>query len=146
MDQIDFPLEAIWKRRQRWFEDLFDIENHGGGAIMSEHALGLLVDLQAVYCAGAFVSCIIIACTIIDAHLQDIEGADGGMQATFAISSYQKELEWLRMRRNRLVHFKTTTTPAISVDDHWHNRTAHEENAAKAIKLVAGVLFENLLV
>jgi hypothetical protein len=145
MEHLETPLSQVWEERQDWFENLFDVDNKGwGGYIMSEHATGLLVDLQAVYCAGAFIACIILSCAIIDAHLQDAEGANGGnMQSTFAASSYHDKLEWLRKRRNRLVHFKENHPLAISVDDHWENREQHELEAKKAIELVANVFFEN---
>lgn len=144
MEQIEYPKIETWQERRIWFEQLFDINCYGGSAIMSEHALGLLIDLQAIYCAGAFVTCIILACTIVDAHLQDVEGANGGMKSTFAHSKHQEELEWLRQNRNRLIHFKTSFLPAISVDDHWEHHVLHENAAKKSIKLVANVLFENL--
>lgn len=142
MDQIEIPDEEIWNHRRQWFESLFDVETRGGGYLLSEHATGLLVDLQAVYCAGAFISCIILACTIVDAHLQDVEGAQGGLQSTFQASDHCDALEWLRKRRNRLIHFKDGVLP-ISVDAHWDNRAEHEKEAQRAIALVADVLFEN---
>jgi len=49
-------------------------------------------------------------------------------------------LEWLRNRRNRLVHFKKD--PAITVEMHYTNRHDHEREAQRAIQLVADVLFE----
>lgn len=146
MDQLDFPSGATWEQRRSWFENLFDIDYYGGGVLASEHALGLLVDLQAVYCAGAFASCVIIACTTIDAHLQDVEGAEGGLKSTFSTSAHHAELEWLRTYRNRLVHFKPAKSQAITVDDHWEKRIAHEAHAKRAIKLVAWVLFENKMI
>lgn len=142
MDQLDPPSEHIWQQRQSWFEALFDVDNRGGGYLVSEHATGLLVDLQAVYCAGAFITCIILSCAIIDAHLQDVEGAEGGMQSVFEASLHKDELEWLRKRRNRLIHIKQTHPLTISADDHWENREKHEEDAKKAIMLVAEVMFE----
>jgi hypothetical protein len=146
MDHLECPSEEEWTRRREWFEALFDIENKRGGSyLIGEQATGLLVDLQSVYCSGAFIACLILACTIIDAQIRevDVPGLDGGIQAAFQTSGFHEELEWLRSRRNRLVHFKESKDPAITVDMHYADREAHEQEAQRAIELVADVLFEH---
>lgn len=146
MDQIEQPPLSLWKHRRDWFEALFDVETRCGSYLVGEQALGLLVDLQAAYCAGAFIACVILSCTIVDAHIRETEageGFNGGIGAAFDFSEFQEELEWLRKRRNHLVHFKATRALAISVDDHYAQRNSHEEDACRAITLVASVLFEH---
>lgn len=147
MDQIGHPSEELWEQRRIWFEDLFDIETkRGADYLIGEQATGLLVDLQAVYCAGAFIACVILGCTIIDSHLREIAAGpefEGGIQASFGLSKFPTELEWLRQRRNRLVHFKEGRGLAITVDDHFDKRAGHEEDAKRAVALVASVFFEN---
>jgi hypothetical protein len=125
---------------------IFDIESRGGGYILGEQATGLLVDLQAIYCAGAYISSVVIACTIVDAHLRETElheGFEGGVRAAFLASQHNAELEWLRKRRNELVHLKRAESPAISVDDQWIKRGKHADEAKRAILVTAAVLFEN---
>jgi hypothetical protein len=146
MDQIDYPSKMVWEARQSWFESVFDNEQRLGSYIIGEHAIGILVDLQSIYCAGAFVSTIVISCTIIDSHLREAElepDFEGGIRAVFGQSVYKVELDWLRRRRNKLVHFRPNAALAVSVDDHWINRGKHEGEAKRAICLVANVLFEN---
>jgi hypothetical protein len=144
MDHLECPSEEEWTRRREWFEALFDTERRLGSYLCSEQALGLLIDLQAVYCSGAFVACIILACTIIDTHIRDVEMHDeGGIQAAFETSQYAQELEWLRIRRNRLVHFNEAKGAAITVDMQYADRSVHEQDAQRAIELVADVMFEN---
>lgn len=147
MDQIEFPLEELWHQRRDWFENLFDIEKRaGGGYLVGEQATGLLVDLQAAYCAGAFIACVIIGCTILDSHIRETEAGpdfDGGIEAAFNLSDFRADLDWLRKCRNRLVHFKEGKGLAISVEDHFDNRNRHEQDAKRTITLVASVFFEN---
>lgn len=146
MNQIEHPSQLLWQQRRDWFESLFDVENRGGGYLIGEQALGLLVDLQAAYCAGAFITCVILSCTIVDAHLRETEAEptfDGGIGAAFALSEFREELEWLRKRRNRVVHFKALRPLTVSVDDHYDQRNSHEEDARRAITLVASVFFEH---
>lgn len=146
MDHIEHPSEEDWTRRQEWFEALFDTEKRLGCYLCSEQALGLLIDLQAVYCSGAYVACIILASTIIDTHIRDVElgpDFDGGIKAAFETSKYFNELEWLRIRRNRLIHFKESKDASITIDMHYTDRSIHENEAKRAIKMVADILYEN---
>jgi hypothetical protein len=142
---LEHPDSHIWAARRLWFEQLFDTEQRLGGYVIGEHATALLVDLQAVYCAGAFLSTVIVACTIVDAHLREAELPDfeGGLKAAFRYSKHVADLEWLRRRRNALVHFKGADGPVVTVDDPHSNRDEHEREAQQAIDLVASVLFEN---
>ncbi|MFC5295112.1 hypothetical protein [Bosea minatitlanensis] len=73
MDQIEYPNSATWEARRAWFDAEFDTERRGGAYVVGEHATALLVDLQSVFCAGAFISAIILSCTIVDAHLREAE-------------------------------------------------------------------------
>lgn len=146
MDQVKLPSQETWESRREWFEHKFDIDARGGAFILGEHATALLVDLQAIYCSGAFVSVVIISCAVIDAHLRETELGEhfgGGMKAAFALSDFGLELEWLRQRRNSLVHWNPRNNTVLSVDDHYSNRAIHEKEAQRAICTVAAVLFEN---
>lgn len=142
MDQLEYPKKHEWHSRRFWFEGLFDTEKRVGGFIVSEQALGLLVDLQAAFCAGAYIGVVILAAAVIDSHLKDVEGGLGGMKQTFQLSGFGAELDWLRIRRNSLVHVKDFYNSTISVDAHSSERVQHEVDAKRAIALVARVLFE----
>lgn len=146
MDQIEAPDRQEWEARRTWFEAQFDIEERGGAYAMGEQASALLIDLQAVFSAGAYISVIILGCAIIDAHLREVEADnrfEGGMQAAFSELTSVPDLDWLRRRRNSLVHFRAQAGAAITVDDHWLQRSAHEADARRTIELVSKVLFEN---
>lgn len=146
MDQIEHPPKELWQQRRDWFEGLFDVEKRGGGYVIGEQATGLLVDLQAAYCAGAFIACVILGCTVLDAHIRETEAGpdfDGGIEAAFDFSRLRAELDWLRKRRNYLVHFKESRGLAVCIEDHFDKRDSHERDAQRAITLVAAVLFEH---
>lgn len=128
MDQIECPHVPTWEERRNWFECQFDIERRGGGYVIGEHATALLVDVQAAFCAGAFITTVILACTIVDSHLREVEldyAFDGGLQVAFKHSDHTSGLEWLRLQRNALVHFKSSKGPAVTMDDHWISRETH---------------------
>lgn len=145
MDHLEIPKVREWEDRRDWFVAHFDIERRGGGYIIGEHASAMLIDLEATFCAGAYLSVVIISCTIIDAHLRET-GSDnqyeGGMKSAFSELTSVSGLDWLRQRRNRLIHFKQQLVPTITVEDQWQKRKSHEADAQRAVKLVSNVLFE----
>jgi hypothetical protein len=146
LEQIEYPSQDVWENRREWFEHTFSVERHGGAYIIGEHGAGLLVDLQSLFCAGAFVSAVVIACTIVDAHLNETEledGFKGGLKGAFEASGHSLELEWLRKRRNAIVHYNRFRSLPVSIDEQWTKRKEHEYDARKAIELTASVLFEN---
>jgi hypothetical protein len=146
MDHIEYPTLKDWSDRRAWFEQKFDVEARGGAYIVGEHASALLVDLQSLFCVGAFISAIIISAAIIDSHIVEVEAEEhfsGGMKASFSYSKHREALEWLRQERNALVHFSAKREQNITVDSHYIDRRKHEECARKAISLVADVLFEH---
>lgn len=83
MDQLEAPDRQLWEARRNWFEAKFNIEKRGGAAyVFGEQATALLIELQAVFCAGAYISAILIGRAIIDAHLREVEAGtrfDGGI-------------------------------------------------------------------
>lgn len=146
MDHLDCPDDATWSQRRVWFEAQFDVDARGGGYVLSEQALGLLIDLQATFCAGAWSAVVVLATAIIDAHLREAELPEnfrGGLKAAFEGRQNSDELEWLRVRRNRLVHFAPEHGPAVTVDAQWSDRDELEQEARRAILLVAAALFAN---
>ena len=143
MNQLECPSPETWAERRKWFEELFDVDRRGGGYIMGEHALGLLVDLQAVFCSGAWAATIIVSATVIDAHIREAElppGFGGGLKAAFEAVS-KPEYEWIRLRRNEFVHFDSRRGPIITVEIQWDHGEALERDARRALELVADALF-----
>jgi len=118
MKHLGWPSEFDRNSQREWFEGVFDVDERGGGYVIGEQATALLIDLQCIYCAGAFVSVVVMSCTIVDCHLREAElprNFKGGIKAVFESSAFAQELDWLRKYRNQLVHFGPTQ--AVTVDD-----------------------------
>jgi hypothetical protein len=133
MEQLDYPDLATWEERRRWFETLEAERARGGAASrLSEQACALMVDLQAIFCAGAWATTVILAATIVDSqgrfHRPDPD--------------LQEELAWLRLTRNALVH-EDPREPAITIEDQWTNRRAWERDARRAVRTAMTALYPN---
>ncbi|GBU27749.1 hypothetical protein R84B8_01290 [Treponema sp. R8-4-B8] len=144
LDFLDEPNRKLWNERSDWIEKLIDDRSRNGEYDVSEQAGALAIDLQIAYCAGAWVAVIILSIAIIDAHLREIEVPEfqGNTEKLLKETGLTNELDWLRKRRNKLIHLNIDN-PAITVDDQWEKRELLEVEARKAIELVFDVLFSS---
>ena len=142
MDFLDLPSTLIWQERQKWFVEVIENEQGLGSYLVSEQACALSIDLQIAFCAGAWISVIILGLTIIDAHLREVEipGFKGSTADLIREANLENELNWLRKRRNKLIHINIEN-PEITVDEQWFKRDEFEDDARKVVKLVFQVMF-----
>jgi len=131
MEQLDYPELETWEERRRWFESLEQARGQGGAAAaLSEQGCALMIDLQAVFCAGAWAATILLAGTIVDSQAR-YSRADPALDS---------ELAWLRRTRNLLVH-ENPKAPAITVEDQWTNRRQWERDARRAVAAAMAALY-----
>jgi len=143
MDFLDLPSPDIWQSRKRWFEEVAENEKgFGAGYSVSEQACALLMDLQIAFCSGAWLSVVILSLAIIDAHLREVEvpGFIGNTANLIREINLENELDWLRKRRNELVHIDINN-PALTVDDQWYRIDEFENDARQAVTLVFKVFY-----
>lgn len=130
MEQLERPDEATWDERRLWFEAREAAFARGGAETLSEQACALMVDLQAAFCAGIWSAVVVLAAAIVD--LQAGEGTLTGLG--------KKERDWLRLRRNALVH-KHPTRPGITMKDQWAGRDRWEKHARRAVEAALAALY-----
>ena len=91
MDQLDVPEAALWEERRRWFEENQDSCARAGAPAPSEQACALMIDLQAIFCVGAWSAAVILAAAVVESQLPDSaprHAAGSGVD--------RKTLRWLR--------------------------------------------------
>tara|TARA_B100001250_G_scaffold408214_1_gene430210 strand:+ start:1436 stop:1756 length:321 start_codon:yes stop_codon:yes gene_type:complete len=103
-----------------------------------------MAEVQSCYCAGAWVAVIILAYTVLDAQLLETEvsGFKGNSKELLECLGYGEEYQKLRLRRNRLIHFRLDES-AITVDQQYGTRPELEEEANKAVRLMLAAFFSN---
>lgn len=143
MDHLECPSFDVWEARRHWFERLNETAADQGSYLLSEHACALTVEVQAVFCAGAWAAVIVLAMTVIDAQLREIAAPDfrGDTQKLIARTMQDPALQVLRRRRNALVHVNPDQ-PAITVDQQSLSRSELEAEAREAIRLMLAVLYD----
>ncbi len=132
MEHLDRPDEITWDERRLWFEEREDAYARGGAGTLSEQACALMVELQAVFSAGAWASVVILAAVIVDAQFRE---ARGGPERPAP-----EERRWLRRLRNALVH-EDPAGPALTLEDHWTRRGEWERHARRAVEAALAALY-----
>jgi hypothetical protein len=74
-----------------------------GGENLSTKSFALLSELEMCYASKAYIACIMLACTAIEASIKNKIGK-GNLAKKIEESGYKKEVDWVRLLRNDLVH------------------------------------------
>src|SRR5690554_5002574 len=118
--------------REAWFAEAL---HEAQPLRLGDQAGALIAELETVFVAGAPVAALILALAIIEGQLR--EDADAPFLNTvdlFAEAGLEEDYDWLRRRRNQLLHFPQP--PALTVDMLWFQADALEDDAKRAILLL----------
>lgn len=141
MKHLSHPSTEVWNQRAKWFESAAE-PSDDGAYILGEQACALSADLQCAFCAGAWIAVIVLAATVIDAHLREAEGLSGTAKAAIDSMGGDSQLHNLRRRRNAIIHVNPEL-PAVTVDQQWTDRNALEREARDAVTLVFREMYSN---
>ena len=144
MEYLEQPSTDIWIKRQEWVEGRLLQFEEQGSYLVSEQACALIGEVQICFCAGAWISVIVLAFTVIDAQLRETEvpGFKGDSKRLLSTLGFDDRFQKLRERRNRIIHIKEDQ-PAINVDQQWANRRELEIEAREAVELMLEAFFSN---
>jgi len=132
----------VWRERYQWLRTVEEqTQNPLGSYLVSSQAAFVSYDLEIAFCAGAWVSVIILAHAVIDATIRDIESGDY-RSSSKTIFDGDLDLEWLRKRRNSLVHVREDYDPSdFDAIDGYH--MSLENDARRAMVLVFRTFYAN---
>jgi hypothetical protein len=143
MELLNCPEKEIWDKRSSWIEDQIE-QSIKGSHEVSDHATALFMDLQACYCAGAWLSVIILSVSVIDAHLRETEATNTKLGTAKLLDSYyfgMDDINWLRRLRNGYVHI--ADKPVLELNIQYDKRPELESDATRAIKMVIAAFFQS---
>lgn len=132
MEHLDRPSEEVWDERRLWFEEEQARHARAGATAPSEQACALMIDLQAIFCAGAWAATVILACAVTEAQ--------GGSKRESLPGVPDRDYRWLRALRNRLSH-ENRNDPELTVEDQWLRRDLWEERARRAVVIAFSALY-----
>ncbi len=132
MEHLDPPDLETWEARRLWFETLeAEAARAGAPRRLSEQACALVIELQAVYCAGAWAAAVILAGAVVEMQADRVGGR---------LEASGEDLRWLRHKRNSLIH-ESPQEPSLTIEDQWSRRGVWEAHAKRAVKIVFEALY-----
>ena len=136
----------IQQERSLWFDSAFDaVKNYRGfPSLLSSHAPLIEIDIRIAFCAGAWISTIVLACAAVEAKFRQIDSDDFKTKSE-TLFGENADLRWLREIRNELMHSKAPGSPSLvwMVEGHDLGKTqsALEDDAKRAIEIMFQTLY-----
>lgn len=144
MDLFDFPSTETWKERSHLIASMLQDAERWPSYLMSDHATALFMDMQKAYCAGAWLSVIIMSISVIDAHLRDTEAMNPSLGTAMLLKEYYRgpRIDWLRKLRNTYVH-ADFENPVFGMNYWFDNQKTLEDDATIAMQMTVNALFQS---
>ena len=95
------PDPKLWQSRAEWFWRAHDLNAGPRPLDLTPRASLLLAELEAVFCAGAWASVVIVAWALVEAEERAAAPAAAVRREE---PRPEPDADWLRERRNALVH------------------------------------------
>jgi len=140
---FDGPSQELWLKRRSFLNKIID-DAETGVYDVSDHATALFMDMQIAYCAGAWLSVVVMSISVIDAHLRETEAMNNSIGTAQLLTDYYdgEDIDWLRQLRNKYVHLNLSK-PILEMNVWFDNQSELEESATKAMKMTVAALFQN---
>jgi hypothetical protein len=140
MTYADHVNETIWNERYGWLRNTEETEAGVYGSVdLSSHGVLLSYDVEIAFCAGAWLSVIVLSHAAIDATIRDMESGDYESNSK-KVFSEDEDIQWLRRLRNQLVHVSapgnSRALPAEAEDDVAAYQESLEPSARRAVVLM----------
>jgi hypothetical protein len=133
MRTLSPPDPKLWQSRADWFWRAHDLNAGPHPLDLSPRASLLLAELETVFCAGAWAAVVIVAWALVEAEERAAERA---AVARGEERRPEPDADWLRARRNALVH--AAPEPA---GDAVPDEASLEATAQGAVRVVFKTLF-----
>lgn len=132
-----------WKEREEWIDSTME-KFEVGSYLVSEHSTALFFDMKRAYCAGAWISVVVMAISVMDSHFRETESGDNKINTAKLLNEFYggDDVEWLRKLRNRYVHLNLDI-PFFEMDTWFKNYDQLEADAKRAMLITIKSFFLN---
>ena len=145
-DGLDIQMLERWAARIDWQKLLNKqsltwrkIPEVDRNDMTKDKAFALMIDLQAIFCAGAWAATVVLAAAIVESQAR-LSGRRLGADLP---DIDRKELVWLHRLRNKLLH-EDPQGPVLTVEDQWSRRDLWQGHARRAVKIAFATLYAPL--
>jgi hypothetical protein len=144
MDLFEPTPKDIWEKRSNWITKELDAAETGLSYLASEHSIALFYDIQRAYCAGAWISVVVMTVASVDSHFRETEYGDNKIGTAKLLKECfdNEEIEWLRKLRNKYVHMNLDES-FLGIDTWFNNQEQLEGDATKAMSVAIKAFYLN---
>lgn len=129
------PSHEEWMERRNTFTGFgLKLYNNLGHGKLPEKFRVFERELERSYCSGAHLSCIVFADTIVGIF-KEAANAEGRKQLVLQLAYLEPEIQWLRARRNDLMHFSRCPVP-LDLQQYMTGRAELAGDARQACAIV----------
>lgn len=147
IDILEQTPSTIWKERRNWIDNELERHNSTNGECETGiQAPNLFYDMSLAFCAGAWISVIIMSISVIDSHLRETEALNDKIKTKDLLNKHYKggDINSLRKLRNQFVHVDSGLS-VFNEYDFFNDQEKLEELAKWAIKETIKSLFQTPL-
>ena len=142
MAHADYVSKKVWDERYEWLRQVEEgSQNPLASYLLSSQGIFVAYDIEAAFCAGAWVSVIILAHAAIDATMRDTEALDYRSNSK-VIFNDDSDLEWLRKTRNALVHVSESGQSKFLPEGEMNNIAEYHDSLREAAERSIRLLFK----
>jgi hypothetical protein len=147
MAYADHVNETVWNERYDWLRETEETEAGAWGSVfLSSQGTLLSYDIEIAFCAGAWLSVIVLAHAAIDATIRDTESGDYE-SISRKVFGEDEDLQWLRRLRNQIVHVSAPDSPKALPEEAENDVAAYQESlepyARRAVTLMFRTVYAN---
>ncbi|MFH1323434.1 MAG: hypothetical protein ABIH80_06370 [Methanobacteriota archaeon] len=144
MAYADHVNEALWNERYDWLRKTEETEAGVWGSLfLSPHGTLLSYDVEIAFCAGAWLSVIVLAHAAIDATIRDMGSGDYESNS-MKVFGEDEDLQWLRRLRNQLVHVSNPDSPKALPEEAENDVAAYQESLEPSARRAVALMFRNI--
>jgi len=130
------PTVSEWQARKQFFSTTMGQALGELGGASTKHSRVLELELETVFCAGAWLATVVFACAAAEVY---VAGQDSKRQAKFLEPhGLREEWIWLTNRRNQIVH--STEKSPTDVSGRLYHQPDLELDAQRAVTAALNIL------
>jgi hypothetical protein len=144
MAYTDHVNETVWNQRYDWLRETEETEAGVWGTVfLSSQGTLLCYDIEIAFCAGAWLSVIVLAHAAIDATIRDTESGGYGT-SSLKVFGEDQDLQWLRRLRNQIVHVSAPDSPKALPEEAENDVAAYQESLEPHARRAVALMFRTV--
>lgn len=131
-----------WEYRRKKYDAIWMNCIHENGSTSNQHTDGLKWELERCFCSGSWIAVVILSAAIVEVHLSHI-GKWKKSDDLLNELNIKDEWNWLKDRRNYLVHGEQKTNSRLPTSEYRREREKLQRDGERSIMVALKVALNN---